>query len=399
MKIHTISELESIKGKRILLRTDFNVPFKKNGEISDNSRIVKTLKTIKYLQKKGAKIIIITHIGRPEGKIVKKLSTKNIQSTLEELLKTKIFYINQSIGKKAEKSIKNLKTGEILLLENIRFNKEEELCDIEFSKKLAKLGDIYVNDAFSASHRKHSSTYQIAKYLPAFGGFLMEEEIKNMEIVLTNKIKRPFTIILGGAKIDTKIGLIKNFLNKANYILIGGAIANTFLKAENQETGKSLIELEKVKTAKNLQKLFKNKKTKLIIPIDYKTCLEIKENAITKNKLMKNIEKNEIIIDIGTKTENLYSKIIKQSKTIVLNGPMGIFEIKNFSSGTKKIITEIKNNHKAISIIGGGDTVDALKRFRISEKNYSHVSTGGGASIEFLEGKTLPGIKVLMKTI
>lgn len=388
-----ITSIKDFKSKKVLVRCDFNVPFNKSGEISDDTRIRKSLKTIKYLKQKKAKIILITHIGRPEGRFNKKESTKNLISSLEKLLNTKIKYLKEIIGEKVEEIKSKLKNSEILLLENLRFDKREEENDKNFAKELSKNCDYYINEAFSCSHRKHASTYGVAKFLKAFAGFQMITEIENLNKAFKNI--SPSVLIIGGAKIDTKIGIIENFKNKFDYILIGGGLANTFVKAKGQETGKSLIETDKIQIAKNILKKFKNSKTKLLFPLDYIVSKEISEKAKIKNKDENNIEKDEIALDIGEKTINQYSKIIKKAKKIIFNGPMGLFEIKKFSKGTRKILKAISENNTAISIIGGGDTLDALKKTRISTKKFRHISTGGGASLEFLEGKKLPGIEIL----
>ncbi|MDX9970942.1 MAG: phosphoglycerate kinase [Candidatus Gracilibacteria bacterium] len=391
--MNKIQDLKNIKHKTILLRCDFNVPFDKSGKISDESRIRRSKKTIDYLIKKEAKIILITHIGRPEGKYNRKESTKNLIKPLKKILKKQIFFSKNIIGEKVEKLKSKLKNGEILLLENLRFDEREEKNDKNFAKALTQNCDYYVNEAFSCSHRKHASTYGVAKYLKTYAGFQMLEEIKNLDIAF-KKIK-PSVLVLGGAKIDTKIGLIENMKDKFDFILVGGAIANTFLKAKGFETGNSLIEKDKIKIAKKIIESLKKSQTKLLLPEDLIVSTKIEENAKTQNRNENEIQNNEIALDIGKKTIQTYLKILMKAKKIVFNGPMGLFEIKKFSNGTKKILKTISENKKAIKILGGGDSIDALKKSKISTKKFTHISTGGGASLEFLEGKTLPGIKIL----
>jgi len=395
MNLKTIKNIKNLQNKRVVLRVDFNVPMKKN-KITDDSRIKKSLKTIKYLIKNKAKIIIISHLGRPDGKIDKTLSLKPIKLHLEKLLNKKIQFETNFDFKNLEEKSKNLKASEILLLENIRFLKGEESNSITLSKNLAKLGDIFINDAFGTAHRKHSSTVAITKYLKSYAGYLMETEVKELGKVIEKTPKRPITMIFGGAKIDTKIGIIKNFINKTDTILIGGAIANTFLKALGYDIGESLVENNKIKVAQKIMQEFKNKRKKLILPKDVVVTNKIDSNSKIKNISIKDVNGNMKIIDIGKESAHEYAEIIKNSKTIILNGPMGIYEIKNFSKGTKIILQALKDN-KNTTILGGGDTVDAIIKLGFKETDFHHVSSGGGASIEFLEGKILVGIKPLLK--
>ncbi len=388
-----ISDLKNLNQKTVLLRCDFNVPFDKKGKISDSSRIEKSLKTIKYLLKKGAKIVLITHIGRPQGKYNKKESTKNILKNLEILLSKKVFFFKEIIGETVEKAKSKLESGDILLLENLRFDEREEKNDKSFAKSLSQNCDFYVNEAFSCSHRKHASTYGVANYLKSYAGFQLISEIENLSKAF--KKQNPSVLVIGGAKIDTKIGIIENFKNKFDYIIVGGAIANTFLKAKGFETGNSLIEKDKIKTAVKIIETLKKSKTKLLLPQDYVVSDEIKEISKKKNRKENEIKKDEIALDIGKSTIENFIKILIKAKKIIFNGPMGLYEISKFAKGTNQILKAISKNKKALSIIGGGDSIDALNKAKISQKHFTHVSTGGGASLEFLEGKSLPGIEIL----
>lgn len=395
MKIRTLRNIKNLKGKKVLLRVDFNVPLKPNGVVQDDTRILEALPTIKYLRKKGAKIIILTHLGRPDGKIKKELRVTKIAKHLGKLLRTKVKKIDESLGKNVELAISKMKSGNILMLENIRFHKEEEECEANFTKKLSSLGEIFVNDAFGTAHRKHASTAGLADYLPAYAGLLMEKEIKALSPLVTGKIKHPLTMIFGGAKIDTKIGIIKNFLKKADYFLLGGALANTFLAAAGYNVGQSLYEKDKITVAQEIMLECEKKQEKFILPHDAIVASEISEKAQTKDIPIEDIEGDMRILDIGKWTTEKYENIIAKSKTVIWNGPLGLSEYKLFSKGTEKIAKYLAKS-KCISIIGGGDTADALKRSKIPTKNFTHISTGGGACIEFLSGVMLPGIKVLL---
>lgn len=392
--LRILKQLKNIKGKHVLLRVDFNVPIDKRGVV-DDTRIRETLPTIKYLLKKHAKVIVITHLGRPEGKVVDSLKLDTVAHCLQKLLKKKVHKLHACIGKSVELAIKKMKTGEIILLENIRFRPEEEKCEEKFSKELANLGDIFVNDAFAACHRAHGSTYGIAKYLPSYAGFLVEAEVKNLSLLLKN-VPKPLTLIIGGAKIDTKIGLIKSFLGRANYIVIGGALANTFLAAEGYDIGKSLYEEKKLETAREILMLAEKKHQKLILPEDVVVADEATEYAKTLDLPLEDVEGNMKILDLGSKTQRKIADIVAASKTVIWNGPVGLYEFTPFMSGTKTIAkTLAKAGKKIKSCIGGGDTIDALQRVGVPRSKFTFVSTGGGAMLEFLEGKKLPGIQAL----
>lgn len=393
--LRTLKQLKNIKGKRVMLRVDFNVPIDKRG-VTDDTRIRETLSTIKFLMKKKAKIIIITHLGRPEGRVVDSLKLDAVAQRLSKLLKKKVNNLHTCVGKTVEAALNKMKNSDVILLENIRFNPEEEKCDAKFSKALAELGNIFVNDAFAACHRAHASTAGIAKYLPSYAGLLVEREIKYLSPLLKNPTK-PITLIIGGAKIDTKIGLIKNFFGKAENILIGGALANTFLAAQGYDIGKSLNEPNKIETAREILMSAEKRGQKLILPQDVIVADVVTQYAKTLDLPLEDVEGEMKILDIGSKTQKLFAEIIKNSKTVLWNGPMGLYEFTPFSFGTKAVAQTIAANKKLKSYIGGGDTIDALKRCGVPAKRFTFISTGGGAMLEFLEGKRLPGIEVLMK--
>ncbi len=394
--LKTLSSLKSLKGKRVLLRVDFNVPMNKK-KISDNTRIKETLPTIKYLLKAKARVIIATHMGRPDGKVVSEFKLDPIAKELSRLLKKKVKKLSEIVGPKVEKAVKAMKDGEVLILENVRFDAREEKSDKKFCSELANLADLFVNDAFAVSHRDHASVCGVARILPAYAGFLVEAEIKNLTPLL-KKPARPFTMIVGGAKIDTKIGIIKNFIGVADTIIIGGAIASTFLAAQGFNVGKSLYEKEKLSLAQEILGLAETKKTKIELPIDVVVADEISDKAATLNIPIDDVIGEMKILDCGKLSTEKYMRIIHNSKTVVWNGPVGLYEMKPFEKGTKALAKEIAvRKGKIKSYLGGGDTLDAVARFKMKPSDYTFVSTGGGAMLEFLEGKTLPGISVLMK--
>jgi len=382
---------EELSGKRVLVRVDFNVPIK-NGVITDDRRIREALPTIKYLMEKGAKVILVSHLGRPKG-FQDDLRLDPVAKRLSELLGKPVKKLNDCIGEEVEKEVANMNPGDVVLLENIRFYKEEEANDPEFAKKLAKLADLYVNDAFGTAHRAHASTAGVANYIPGVAGLLMKKEIEIMGKALENP-DRPFVCILGGAKVSDKIGVIQNLVNKVDVLLIGGGMMFTFLKAMGYEIGKSIVEEDKLDLAKDLMNLAKEKGVKFVLPVDAVVVKEIKEDAPTTVKDVDKFDKDDIGVDIGPKTIDLFREEIMKAKTIIWNGPMGIFEIPAFANGTKKVAEAIAENKNCVSIVGGGDTAAAVQLFGLEEK-FTHISTGGGASLEFLEGKVLPGVAVL----
>ncbi len=388
----TIKDID-LKGKKVLVRCDFNVPMDENQNITDNNRIVAALPTIKYLLEQDCKIILVSHLGRPKGEFKKEFSLEPVAKELSKLLNMEIIMAKDVIGEDATEKAKNLKPGEILLLENVRFHREETDNDPEFSKKLASMAEIFVNDAFGTAHRAHSSTTGVAEFLPAVSGFLIEKELKFLGNAINNP-ERPLIAILGGAKVSDKIAVIDNLIEKVDTLIIGGGMAYTFLKAQGYEIGNSICEIDKLDLAKQLMEKANQKNVKLLLPVDTKVGKEFKSDTESKTVKSTEIPSDWQGLDIGEKTIELYSEEIKKAKTVIWNGPLGVFEFDQFSVGTiaiAKILAQID----ATTIIGGGDSAAAVKKAGLEDK-ITHVSTGGGASLEFLEGKKLPGIAALM---
>jgi len=387
-----------LRNKKVLVRVDYNVPLSENGEVEDDTRIRESLPTIKYLLEQNSAIVLMSHLGRPKGKPDPKYSLKPVAERLQELLGRQVLMADGIVDEKTKELAKNLKNGEILMLENVRFDPREEKDDPEFAKELVSLvgnDAIFVQDAFGSVHRAHTTTHAVAKLLPAVCGFLLEKEIKYFEKVLTSP-ERPFIAILGGAKVSDKIGVIENLINKVDAIVIGGAMAYTFLLSRGIKVGNSLVEQDKVDLAKDLLKKAEDKNVNILLPIDHIVATKISEDAEYKYVDTIDIPDGYIGVDIGKNTISRVANIILSAKTIVWNGPMGVFEIKNFQEGTKKIAELVAEATQkgAVSVVGGGDSVSAVKKFNLSDK-ISHISTGGGASLELLEGKVLPGIEVL----
>ena len=382
-----------LSGKKVIIRCDFNVPIE-DGIIKDESRIKKSLKTIRYARKNNAKVILMSHLGRVKTKEDKqKYTLKPIAESLSKYLRKKVIFIDQTRGKKLEKAIDNMKEKDVILIENTRFEdldgKKESNNDKDLGKYWASLGDIFINDAFGTIHRSHASNLGIASNLPSGLGFLTKDEIKKLT-KLTDKPKKPYTIILGGAKVSDKIGVISNLINRANYILIGGGMAFTFLKAAGFNIGSSICEKEKISYCREILDKYPDK---LILPIDIITATEMKENVKTHERFINEIEEDEIGLDIGPKTLEVFKQYLDDCKTIFWNGPMGCFEIQEFENGTKKLL-DIITNTKAYTVVGGGDTARAAVTFNYQDK-ISHVSTGGGASLAFLEGTNLPALNII----
>ncbi len=404
-----VSKLEELSKKdlennRVLVRVDFNVPLD-GDRITDDTRIRAALPTINYLVKNKAKVILISHLGRPKGQVKEDLRLDSIAKRLSELVDTKVTKINESIGQIAKKASLDLPAGEILLLENIRFYPGEEKNDVEFAKELSELANIFVNDAFGAAHRAHASTEGVTNYTQrAVAGMLMSKELEMLGAKLANP-QRPFTAIIGGSKISSKITVLKTLVKKVDTLIIGGGMAFTFLKAQGGSIGKSICEDDQLDTAREIINLADDFDTALILPIDTKATKEnifsgaIKSTDDVSSEIFdsKAIPNDYEGLDIGPKTEAQFIELISQSRTIVWNGPVGVFEFISFESGTKACAKALEEVTKkgAVSIIGGGDSVAALEKFKIPKANYTHVSTGGGASLEFLEGKTLPGLACL----
>lgn len=387
----TIKDYE-LSGKKVIIRCDFNEPIE-NGVIKDESRIIKSLKTIKYALRKGAKVILMSHLGRIKSKEDKeKYTLKPVALNLEKHLKRKVTFINETRGKNLEEAVKNMKNKDIILIENTRFEdlegKKESNNDKNLGKYWASLGDIFINDAFGTIHREHASNVGIATNLPNGIGFLVEEEIKKLN-KLINKPKKPYIIVLGGAKVSDKIGVIENLIKKADYILISGGMSFTFLKAAGFNIGDSILEKEKIPFC---NKMLEKYPDKIILPIDVITAKELKANVKTHERFINEIE-DEMGLDIGPKTVKLFKQYLNDAKTIFLNGPAGCFEIKEFSKGTKEILKIIAES-KAYTVVGGGDSIRAVKEFKVEDK-ISHISTGGGASLAYLEEIKLKALSVI----
>ena len=392
-----LNENLDLKGKKVLLRVDLNVPMK-NGAITETSRIEKILPTINLLLKKQAKIIIISHIGRPKGKIVEGMSLKPISDKLSFFLKKEVFFNKGLIDKNTYLEIDKISNASIIMLENIRFNKGEESNDREFSKKISNLGDIYINDAFSCSHRAHASVEGITKYIPSYFGLQIAEEIDALKKI-TSEIKKPISLIIGGSKISTKINIINNLIKKFNNIIIVGGMANAVLKNVGINIGRSICENQSDHLIKEIIENSKKNNCEIIIPKDVIVSKSLE--GVGKEKNLNEIEEDEMILDIGSKTINLIEKIINNSNTVLWNGPAGYFENPNFQNGTKKILELISKkteSDKIFSVAGGGETVAAINKFKKFD-SFTFVSTAGGAFLEYLEGKTLPAIKALNQNV
>jgi len=393
MNKKTIRDID-LKEKKVLVRCDFNVPIDENGKITDNRRIVGALDTIKYLLSQNAKIILCSHLGRPKGQVNPKFSLKPVAEELSNLLGKDVKLASDIIGESAKSLTQNMQEGEIVLLENVRFDSREEANDAEFSKELANLAEVYVNDAFGTAHRAHSSTAGVAEFLPAVSGFLIEKELNFLGNSLENP-ERPFVAILGGKKVSDKIGVIDSLLEKVDVLMIGGAMAFTFIKALGKNIGNSLCEDDKLDLALSLIEKAKQKGVKLMLPIDTKLGKEFDKNTQTMVVSCNNIPDDWQGFDIGPETIKLYSDELQKAKTVMWNGPLGLFEFEQFADGTNEIAKVLADLKDAKTIIGGGDSAAAVEIAGLSDK-MTHISTGGGASLEFLEGKKLPGIECLL---
>lgn len=391
MNKKTVRDID-VNGKKVLLRCDFNVPQDEDGNITDNRRIVAALDTIHYLLDYHAKVILCSHLGRPKGQVKKEFSLKPVAEELEKLLHQKVSLAKDVVGESAKSLVSQMKEGDVVLLENVRFEKGEEKNDPAFAKQLASLADVYVDDAFGTTHRAHASTAGVAQYLPAVAGFLVEKEINFMSNALKNP-KRPFVAILGGAKVSDKIGVIDALMEKVDTLIIGGGMAYTFFKAQGYNIGNSMCEADKIDLALGLMEKAKQKKVKLMLPVDTVIGKEFKRD--TESKIVKSTEipNDWEGFDIGPKSVEIFGDEIKKAKTVVWNGPLGLFEFDKFAVGTNAI-AKILAETDATTIIGGGDSAAAIEKAGLSDK-MTHVSTGGGASLQLLEGKPLPGIECL----
>ncbi len=395
MTLKTIRDFDP-KGKRILLRVDFNVPTDDAGNIQDDSRITKALPTINYLLEKGGRLIIMSHLGRPDGKVVENLRLNMVATHLSQLLNKPVKKMNECIGAEVEKEVSIMQDGEIIMLENTRFYPGEETNNVEFTKQLAKLGEVFVNDGFGVSHRAHASAFGVGTILPAYSGLLVEKEVTALEPLITNP-NQPFTVIVGGAKIKDKIPLIEQFIPKAQHILIGGGLANTFLAAQGKQVGQSLYEQDKLDLARSILEKAMTP-DQIILPTDVITATEISNTAATQTVSVDAVSSTSKILDIGPDTIDKFKSIIADSQTILWNGPLGLTEFAPFQNGTRAAAQAVSEIHSTcFSVIGGGDTSEVLKTLGFPDSSFGHVSTGGGASLEFLSGKKLPGIEVLYR--
>jgi phosphoglycerate kinase len=397
MQKKTIKDLNEnqLVGKKVLVRVDFNVPLNEELEITNDTRIKAVLPTIKYLTSHQAKVILMSHLGRPKGKVVERLRLDPVAKRLSELLKQDVKKVNDCIGEEVEKVALNMQKGEVVLLENLRFHPEEEENNPEFARVLANLVNIFVNDAFGTAHRAHASTVGVAGMLPSCAGFLMAKEVEVLSNLLEDP-KRPFVVVLGGAKISGKIEIVQNLLDIADRILIAGGMSYTCLAALGHEVGESLLEKYDLRVVFKMLKEAEEKGNKILLPIDLVVAIkEVSEKAASKLVRVENIPKDGIGVDLGEKSLNEFEKEIKKAKTVFWNGPVGVFEIEKFAKGTNKIAKILADlQGKAVTIIGGGDSIAAIDKAGLAEK-MTHISTGGGASLEFLGGKRLPGIEIL----
>ena len=387
----TVRDLD-VAGKKVLVRVDFNVPLNDKGEITDDTRITASLPTIQYLLEQKAAVILMAHLGRPKGQVKPELSLAPVAKHLGKLLGKKILFAPDCVGEAAQAAASKLKPGHILLLENLRFHKEEEKNDMDFAEKLASLADLYVNDGFGVSHRAHASVEGVTHFLPAAAGFLLEKEIQYVGQAVTNPL-HPFVAIIGGAKVSDKIGVISNLLDKVDTLLIGGGMANTFLAAQGYKMGKSLVEEDKLDLAKELLAKAKKNKVNMLLPTDLVMAAAFAPDAEHVTETVKNLNQAYMALDIGAETSKAYAEALADAKMIVWNGPMGVFEMDAFCKGTEAVAKAVAKS-RATSIVGGGDSVAAIEKLGLA-KRITHISTGGGASLEYLEGKVLPGVAAL----
>jgi phosphoglycerate kinase len=396
MQKKTVRDI-NVARKRVLVRVDFNVPLDMNsGAISDDSRIRASLPTIRYLIDHKARIILCSHLGRPKGEVVEELRIAPVANCLSQLIGLPVNAVADSVGQRIENEVRELKQGNILFLENVRFHPEEEANDPYFAQELAQLADVYVNDAFSAAHRVHASIVGVAKYLPSVAGFLMEEELNAMSKLLTSPA-HPFACLIGGAKVGDKIDLIQNMLKRIDILLLGGGMAATFLKAQGYEIGHSLVEKDKLNLAQELLQEAEEWKVPLILPVDMVVADEVKVNTVTKVVPISDIPPTGWLVDIGPKTVELFSNELRKCHTIMWNGPLGVYEMAQFAQGTRSL-AELLSTVNAVTVIGGGSSAEIVHEMGLTDK-MTHVSTGGGASLRFLEGLPLPGVEALPNKI
>lgn len=391
MNKKTVRDID-VFGKRVLMRVDFNVPFDKEGRVTDDTRIKAALPTIRYLTGAGARVILMSHLGRPKGKVDERYRLDPVAGRLGQLMGAPVQKADDCVGDEVGQMVDKMRDGDILLLENVRFHPEEEKNDEKFARSLAELGDVYVNDAFGTAHRAHASTEGVARFLPAVAGFLMEKELAMLGQVLGSPA-RPFAAVIGGAKVSDKIAVIDNLLQQVDVLLIGGGMANTFLKSEGYELGQSLVESDKVELAAELIRKAKNRKVEMLLPVDVVVASAAAPDARSRVVPVDGIPADTMALDIGPQTARQYGDKLKSAATVVWNGPMGVFEMEPFAGGTMAVARALADS-SAVSVIGGGDSAAAVHKAGVADK-ITHISTGGGASLEFLEGKTLPGVAAL----
>lgn len=391
MNVNTVKDID-VKGKRVLLRVDFNVPLDEDRIITDDNKIRSSVPTINFLKDKGAKVIVISHLGRPKGQVNNKYSLEPVAAKMSEILGESVTFARDCIGEEAIKVIAGLKDGDVALLENLRFHPGEEKNDPGFAKELASLADVYVNDAFGTAHRAHASTAGVPGIIPSAAGLLMEKEVEYLGKVLIDPVK-PFVAVIGGAKISDKIGVIKNLLDKVDTFIIGGGMANTFLKAQGLNMGNSLVEEDKLEAAREALDKAAAKGVNVLLPVDLVVAEKVAPDAAHKIVAKDQVPANWAAVDIGPESARLFAEVLIKANTIIWNGPMGVFEMEAFAKGTETIAKAAAESD-GTSIVGGGESAAAVTKIGVAEK-ISHISTGGGASLEFLEGKQLPGIKAL----
>ncbi|PFQ86500.1 phosphoglycerate kinase [Priestia megaterium] len=391
MNKKTLKDID-VKGKRVFCRVDFNVPMK-DGKVTDETRIRAAIPTIQYLVEQGAKVILASHLGRPKGEVVEELRLNAVAERLQALLGKDVAKADEAFGEEVKKTIAGMSEGDVLVLENVRFYPGEEKNDPELAKAFAELADVYVNDAFGAAHRAHASTEGIAQHIPAVAGFLMEKELDVLSKALSNP-ERPFTAIVGGAKVKDKIGVIDHLLDKVDNLIIGGGLSYTFIKALGHEVGKSLLEEDKIELAKSFMEKAKKNGVNFYMPVDVVVADDFSNDANIQVVSIEDIPSDWEGLDAGPKTREIYADVIKNSKLVIWNGPMGVFELDAFANGTKAVAEALAEATDTYSVIGGGDSAAAVEKFNLADK-MSHISTGGGASLEFMEGKELPGVVAL----
>ena len=387
----TVEDVD-VQHRRVLVRVDFNVPMDDEGRITDDKRIRASLPTLRYLLERGARVVVMSHLGRPKAKPDARFSLKPVARRLEELLGVPVRMLDDCVGPQVEQAVQDLAPGHVAMLENVRFHPGEEANDPEFARSLARLGDLFVNDAFGSAHRAHASTEGVAHYLPAVAGFLMHREIAVMGRALAEP-ERPFVAILGGAKVSDKIGVIRNLLTRVDELLIGGGMAYTFLKARGGSVGRSLVDAERIQLAQELMEEAARRGVRMVLPVDVVAALEFRADSPQQVVQAERIPEGWQGLDIGPQTRRLFVEAVERARTVVWNGPLGVFEMAPFAEGTREVAEALARSG-AVSIIGGGDTAAAVEHFGLAEA-MTHVSTGGGASLEFLEGRELPGVAVL----